>query len=154
MVIVLEEILGFSLLWLALFISHMIFKSWNFFFFISGSSLLLKMETSCDDHWSFFVVEKNTWLICDFCFWWYTLLLFLMINPKRTKKIMWKKNTRISVFGAHDLGKKGHRTKNPILRSARETQALSRLKNIHHPPPTSAAAIKKRTINYFLRYER
>ena len=83
----------------------------------------------------------------------YTTTFFDDQSQENEKKIC-EKNTRISVFGAHDLGKKGYRTKNPILRSARETQALSRLKNIHHPPPTSAAAIKKRTINYFLRYER
>jgi len=84
----------------------------------------------------------------------YTTTFFDDQSQENEKKYVKKENTRISVFGAHDLGKKGYRTKNPILRSARETQALSRLKNIHHPPPTSAAAIKKRTINYFLRYER
>jgi len=60
-----------------------------------------------------------------------------MINPKRTKKKYVKKNTRISVFGAHDLGKKDTEKKNPILRSARETEALSRLKKHTSPPNPS-----------------
>ena len=73
-----------------------------------------------------------------------------MMNPKRTKKKICEKNTRISVFGAHDLEKKGHKKSHPYKRS-RDTSSIA-LKKHTSPPPNPAAATKKRTINYFLRY--
>ena len=127
-----------------------ILKLLIFFFLISGSSLLLKMEPSCDDHWSFFVVEKKHLTYMWFLFLVIYTTTFLMINPKKNEKKICEKNTRISVFGAHDLRKKDTE-KNPILRSARETQALSRLKNIHHPLPI-LQQLQKKIITYFLRY--
>jgi len=71
-----------------------------------------------------------------------------MINPKKNeKKICEKKNTRISVFGAHDLRKKDSK-KNPILRSARETSSIA-LKNIHHPLPLLLQLQKKEQLIIF-----
>jgi len=78
----------------------------------------------------------------------YTTTFFDDQSQENEKKNMWK-NTRISVFGAHDLGKKDTEKKNPILRSARETQALLRLKNIHHPPSHSFCSYKKEQLIIF-----
>jgi len=67
-------------------------------------------------------------------------------QEKRKRKIC-EKNTRISVFGAHDLRKKDSK-KNPILRSARETSSIA-LKNIHHPLPLLLQLQKKEQLIIF-----
>ena len=64
------------------------------------------MEPSCDDHWSFFVVEKTLDLYVIFVFGDIHYYFFWWSIPRERKKICEKENTRISVFGAHDLGKK------------------------------------------------
>ena len=76
-----------------------ILKLLIFFFLISGSSLLLKMEPSCDDHWSFFVVEKKHLTYMWFLFLVIYTTTFLMINPKKNeKKYVKKKYKNFSIW--------------------------------------------------------
>jgi len=69
-------------------------------------------------------------------------------SQENEKKICEKKYKNFSIRRPR-FRKKGHRKKNPILRSARETQALLRLKNIHHPLPILLQLKKKEQLIIF-----